>query len=156
MTRRRKAILKFAKLNAFHVSMIPYFLEKLKSMPMATATARQHPASLWVSHGRLNLHNHKNVPFFIAGHAGGALKGGLHIKAEKDTPLSNVMLSILQTLGCNDLKEFGRQRGRLDLKCSDLTPQRISFDAKEMRRFGDGKALARYRRAQNRRINQSS
>ena len=57
--------------------------------------------------GNPNQHNHKRVPFLIAGHAGGALKGGVHLKAANGTPLSNVMLSLLHRLGLDDVQAFG-------------------------------------------------
>jgi hypothetical protein len=55
------------------------------------------------------------VPFFIAGRAGGALKGGLHLKAPNDTPLANVMLGVLQALGFEDLERFGDSDGTFEL-----------------------------------------
>ena len=57
--------------------------------------------------GNPNQHNHKRVPFLVAGHAGGAIKGGTHLKARNGTPLSNVMLSLLHALGHDDLQSFG-------------------------------------------------
>ena len=65
--------------------------------------------------GDSNLHNHKRVPFFIAGRAGGAIPGGLHLKAPAGTPLANVMLSLLHALGVEDLGQFGDSTGRFDL-----------------------------------------
>jgi hypothetical protein len=61
--------------------------------------------------GNPNQHNHKRVPFLIAGHAGGRIKGGTHIKAKDRTPLSNVMLTLLHTLGHDDLRSFGDSEG---------------------------------------------
>ncbi len=57
--------------------------------------------------GDSNLHNHKRVPFLMAGRAGGAIKGGVHLKAPNGTPLANVMLSVLHALGLDDLERFG-------------------------------------------------
>ena len=65
--------------------------------------------------GDSNLHNHKTVPFLLAGHAGGALKGGLHVKAPDRTPLANAMLALLQTLGLDDVETFGDSTGTLTL-----------------------------------------
>lgn len=65
--------------------------------------------------GDSNLHNHKNVPFFLAGHAGGALTGGRHIKAPADTSLANVMLDVLHRLGMTDIDQFGDSDGALNL-----------------------------------------
>ena len=33
--------------------------------------------------GNSNVHNHKRCPLFLAGHGGGALKGGLHIEGRR-------------------------------------------------------------------------
>ena len=65
--------------------------------------------------GDSNLHNHKRVPFFIAGHAGGRLKGGVHIKAPNGTPLANAMLGVLHAMGVDDIAQFGDSEGPLDL-----------------------------------------
>lgn len=61
--------------------------------------------------GNPNQHNHKRVPFLVAGHAGGRLTGGVHLKAANGTPLSNVMLSLLHAVGMDDLKSFGDSEG---------------------------------------------
>ena len=65
--------------------------------------------------GDSNLHNHKRVPLFLAGHAGGALKGGLHLRAPDGTPVANVMLSVLHKLGLDDMSTFGDSTGEFDL-----------------------------------------
>jgi hypothetical protein len=62
-----------------------------------------------------NIHNHRRVPMFLAGHAGGRLKGGLHIKAPDGTPLANPMLTMLHMLGRDDISQFGDSTGELDL-----------------------------------------
>jgi hypothetical protein len=61
--------------------------------------------------GNPNQHNHKRVPFLVAGHGGGAIKGGTHIMARRATPLANVMLSLLHVLGHDDLISFGDSEG---------------------------------------------
>jgi hypothetical protein len=102
-------ILDFAKINTYHVSLIPYFLEQLKRMPDEDGgTLLDNTLLLYGSPmGDPNLHNHKRVPFFLAGRAGGALGGGRHLKAANGTPLADVMLSVLHLLGRDDIKEFG-------------------------------------------------
>ena len=51
----------------------------------------------------------------MAGHAGGALAGGRHLKAANGTPLANVMLSALHKLGVDDISSFGDSEGTIDL-----------------------------------------
>ena len=102
----------FAKINAYHVSMLPYFLKRLNETPDGNGTLLDNTAVLYGSPmGNPNQHNHKRVPFLIAGHAGGALKGGVHLKARNGTPLSNVMLSLLHSIGLDDLTSFGDSEG---------------------------------------------
>ena len=102
----------FAKINAYHVSLLTHLLAQLKETPDGDGTMLDNALVIYGSPmGNPNQHNHKRVPFLIAGHAGGAIKGGTHLRAKNGTPLSNVMLSVLQTLGHEDLKSFGDSEG---------------------------------------------
>jgi len=60
------------------------------------------------------------VPMFLAGHAGGALKGNMHVKAADGTPLANAMLSVANKLGLA-LPAFGDSTGELDLNAAAAT-----------------------------------
>src|SRR5262252_9630398 len=97
--------------------MALYFLDKLKKMSEGEESLLDNTLLIYGSPmGDSNLHNHKRVPFFIAGRAGGALKGGLHLKAPNGTPLANVMLSVLHALGLDDVERFGdSEAGAFDL-----------------------------------------
>ena len=110
---RPERVLEFAKINEYHVrSTLPYFLKQLQDTPDGDGTMLDNAVIMYGSPmGNPNQHNHKRVPFLIAGHAGGAIKGGVHLKAKNATPLSNVMLSLLHTLGHDDLKSFGDSEG---------------------------------------------
>jgi hypothetical protein len=102
----------FAKINEYHVSLLPYLLRQLKETPEGDGTMLDNSLVIYGSPmGNPNQHNHKRVPFLVAGHAGGAIKGGTHIKAKNGTPLSNVMLSLLQSIGHHDLQSFGDSEG---------------------------------------------
>ncbi|MFN7930819.1 MAG: hypothetical protein U0Y68_23420 [Blastocatellia bacterium] len=91
-------------------------MEKLKETPDGDGNLLDNTLLLYGSPmGDPNLHNHKRVPFFLAGHAGGALKGGLHLRAARGTSLANVMLSVLHALGLNDLTRFGDSEAAFDL-----------------------------------------
>jgi len=113
---REERIIDFAKINTYHVSMIPYFLEKLKNTRDGDGNLLDSTLLIYGSPmGDSNLHNHKRVPLFLAGHAGGALKGGLHLRAPDGTPVANVMLSVLHKLGLDDMSTFGDSTGEFDL-----------------------------------------
>jgi hypothetical protein len=105
----------FAKINTYHVSLIPYFLEKLASLKDEDGSLLDNTLLLYGSPmGDSNQHNHKRVPFFLVGRAGGRLPGGLHLKAANQTPLANVMLSVLHTLGVK-VEKFGDSERPFDL-----------------------------------------
>ena len=113
---REERIVDFQTINTYHVSMVPYFLEKLKNTPEGDSNLLENTLVMYGSPmGDSNLHNHKRVPFFLAGHAGGALKGGLHVRAADGTPLANTMLSVLHKIGLDDVSSFGDSTAEMDL-----------------------------------------
>ena len=110
---REDRILDFAKINKYHVSMVPYLLEKLKNTQDGDGNLLDNSLVIYGSPmADSNIHNHKRAPLFVAGHAGGRLKGGVHIKAPDGTPMANSMLTMLHVLGCEDLQQLRRQHGR--------------------------------------------
>jgi hypothetical protein len=109
-------VLQFAQINKYHVSLVPYFLEKLKSIQEGDGNLLDRTLVMYGSPmGNSNTHNHKRCPLFLAGHANGMLKGNLHVKAADGTPMANAMLTILHGLGLDDLKSFGDSTGAMDL-----------------------------------------
>ena len=78
--------------------------------------------------GNSNVHNHKRCPLFLAGHAGGALKGNMHIKAADGTPMANAMLGALRGVGL-ELDTFGDSSAVMDLE------QGAGIDGGVMRRI---------------------
>jgi hypothetical protein len=114
---KEERILDFAKINKYHVSLVPYFLEKLKNTPDGDGNLLDNSLVLYGSPmGDSNVHNHKRVPLFLAGHAGGTLKGNLHVKAADGTPMANAMLTVAHTLGLDEVTAFGDSTSEIDLK----------------------------------------
>ncbi len=112
---REERILDFKRINDYHVSMVPYFLEKLRNTPDGDGTLLDNTMIIFGSPmGNSNVHNHKRCPLFLAGHAGGRLKGGLHLKAPDGTPMANVFLTLLNDLGV-ELDAFGDSTATFDL-----------------------------------------
>jgi hypothetical protein len=106
-------VAEFAKLNRYHVSLIPYFLEKLKSTPDGDGNLLDHSIVMYGSPmGDGNVHNHKRVPVFLAGHGGGRLKGNRHVRCADSTPMANIYLTLLHKLGVN-VERFGDSTGEV-------------------------------------------
>jgi hypothetical protein len=105
-------IRQFAEVNKYHVSMLPYFLEKLKSTMEGDASLLDKTLIVYGSPmANGNNHNHRNCPLILLGRGGGVLEGGVHLKAEDDTPMANVMLSLMHELGMDDMQSFGDSTG---------------------------------------------
>jgi hypothetical protein len=112
---REDRILDLAKINRYHVGLVPYFLKKLKETPDGDSNLLENSLLIYGSPmGNSNVHNHKRCPLFLAGHAGGALKGNLHIKAADGTPMANAMLGALRGVGL-ELETFGDSNAVMDL-----------------------------------------
>src|SRR3954469_24881077 len=112
---REDRITDFAKINRYHVGLIPYLLEKLKQMPDEDGSVLDNSLIVYGSPmGNPNVHNHKRCPLVFAGHAGGRLKGNIHLVAPDGTPMANAMLAGLQSLGVG-IDTFGDSTRALDL-----------------------------------------
>jgi hypothetical protein len=107
-------IARMAKINAFHVSLFAYFLEKLKATPEGDGSLLDHTVYLYGSGmGNPNVHDHKNLPILVAGGGAGAVKGGRHIKYAEQTPLANLHLTLLEKVGVR-MDAFADSKGKVD------------------------------------------
>ena len=104
-----------AKINAFHVSLFAYFLEKLKGTPEGDGTLLDHSLILFGSNmGNSNQHVHYDVPHVLVGGAGGKLKGGRHLAyPSKTVPTGNLLLSVLDRFDIHQ-DSIGDSTGRLE------------------------------------------
>ena len=117
---REERVKEFAKINKYHVSMLPYFLEKLQNTMDGDTTLLDETLIIYGSPmADSNLHNHRRCPLILLGGAGGQLDGGLHIRAKDDTPMANVMLSLMHRLGMDDLESFGDSNGEFSFAASN-------------------------------------
>ena len=106
---------RFPLLNRYHVTLLAYFLEKLGKTPDGDGSLLEHSMVLYgsgMSDG--NQHNHTDLPVIVAGGASGRLKGGRHIVNPQNTPMSNLLVSMLRTLDVQADK-FGDSTGAVDL-----------------------------------------
>jgi hypothetical protein len=113
---REANVLEFFKINKYHVSMLPYFFEKLREVEEGEGNMLDKTMIIYGSPmADGNLHNHRRAPLLVAGGANGKLDGNLHLKAPDGTPMANAMLSMLHTLGHDDMDTFGDSTGALPL-----------------------------------------
>lgn len=105
---------KLAKINAFHVSLFSYYLEKLDSMSDGDGSLLDHSTLVCGSGmGNPDVHDHANLPIVVAGGSGGRLKGGQHVKYNEPMPLANLHLTLLDKVGVK-LDSFADSNGRIE------------------------------------------
>ena len=103
-----------AKINQFHVSLFAHFLEQLASVPEADGTLLDNSLYLYGSGmGNPNVHSHVNLPIVVAGGGAGTVRGGRHIKYAEPTPMANLHLTLLDSVGV-PLESFADSTGTID------------------------------------------
>ncbi len=105
---------KIAKINNFHATQFAYFLQKLKSIPEGEGTLLDNCMIVYgggISDG--NAHNHDNLPILLAGRGGGTLRPGRHVRFDRETPMTNLYLSMLDRLGV-PAERVGDSTGKLE------------------------------------------
>ena len=113
---REERVLEFAKINEYHISMLPYFVERLQQTMDGDASLLDKTMIVYGSAmADSNLHNHIRCPLFLLGRGNGVHAGGEHIRAQPGTPMANVMLSMLHKLGVEDVENFGNSTGTFQL-----------------------------------------
>ena len=111
-----KGVKEFFLINKYHVSMLPYFLDRLKSVQEGESSLLDKTLIVYGSPmGDSNLHNHRRCPLILLGGANGKLEGNAHIRAPDGTPMANALLTVAHTLGMEDLRTFGDSTGSLSV-----------------------------------------
>jgi hypothetical protein len=111
----RKNMDQFAVLNRYHVNTLAYFFDKLKKTPDGDGNLLDHSLILYgstLSDG--NEHNHDPLPVLLVGGASGQIKGGRHLRTAAHTPMSNLLLSVLDKFGVHETK-FGDSTGKVEI-----------------------------------------
>jgi len=106
---------KHAKINTYHVTLLAGFLEKLRNTPDGDGNLLDHSMILYgsgMSNG--NVHSHDILPAVIAGGTAGRLKGNRHVKVPLMTPLSNVLVSLIDKAGVST-EHLGDSTGRVEI-----------------------------------------
>src|SRR5215510_1692038 len=94
-TNNPEKLAKLAKINAYHVSLFAYFVEKLRSTPDGDGSLLDHTMYLLGSGmGNPDVHDHRNLPIVVVGG-----RVGRHIKYAQPTPLANLHLTLMEKVG---------------------------------------------------------
>ncbi|HEV3330295.1 MAG TPA: DUF1552 domain-containing protein [Bryobacteraceae bacterium] len=106
-------VAKTAKINAYHVKMFAYLLEKLRDTRDGDGALLDHMTMIYgAGIADSNAHAVTNIPFLLAGGGAGSLKGGRHTNL-KGVPLANLHLTLMDQFGVN-WDRIGDSTGRVE------------------------------------------
>ncbi len=104
-----------SKINTYHVVLFAEFVEKMRSTPDGDGSLLDHSLLLYgAGMSNSNAHAAINLPVMLVGGAGGGLKGGRHITYPEDTPMANLLMAIMDSLGV-PMDQVGDSNGMLDV-----------------------------------------
>ena len=103
-----------AAINRFHMDRFKYFLDRLSATPDGDGRLIDHCMVVYgsgISDG--DRHNHDDLPILLAGHGGGRIDAGRHVRYENGTPLCNLYLWMMHQMGAK-AERFGDSTGLLE------------------------------------------
>jgi hypothetical protein len=110
---RGDKIEKLVKIQNYHLSLFAKFLAKLQATPDGDGSVLDHSVLLYGSNmSNSNAHNHFPLPNLLIGGAQGRMKGGRHLKYDDHTPMTNLLVTMLDKVGV-ELESLGDSNGRL-------------------------------------------
>ena len=110
-----EAKMKFARMNAYHMSVLAHFLSKLKSTADGDGNLLDHSLVMFgstMSNG--DIHDHSPLPIVVVGGASGRLSAGRHLRYPAHTPLANLLLTVLHKVDI-PMKSFGDSTGAIEI-----------------------------------------
>ncbi len=104
---------KVTQINTYHVQQFAGWIEKMKNAKEGDSNVLENSMIVYgagLSDG--NRHTHEDLPTLIAGNAGGYIKSGRRVVARRETPMSNLFLTMMDRMGVQ-VDHFGDATGRL-------------------------------------------
>jgi hypothetical protein len=104
---------KVMKIDQLHVQTLAYLLDRMKNTPDGDGNLLDHSMILFgssISDG--NAHTHHDLPLVLVGGANGKVKGGRHVRYAPETPMNNLLLSMLDKANV-PAEQLGDSTGKL-------------------------------------------
>jgi hypothetical protein len=112
-------IAKVIQINTLHTKMLAYYLDKLRSTPDGDGSLLDHTLIMYgAALSDANLHLYTDLPILLVGGGVNGIKGGQHIKYPARTPLTNLLVTMLDKAGVPKAEKIGDSTGKLDLVAS--------------------------------------
>jgi hypothetical protein len=107
-------IAKAQKVEEHRTKSFAYLLKRMSETPDGDGSLLDHTLLLYgagICDG--NTHDHDDLPVVMAGGQSVGIKGGQHLRSKKGTPLTNLLLTMLDKAGVR-AEKIGDSTGKLD------------------------------------------
>jgi hypothetical protein len=105
---------KVTKINTYHAQLFAHFLARLKATPDVDGTLLDNTVIVYgsaIADG--DKHTHEDLPVLLAGRGAGRVRPGRHLVYPRDTPLTNLYMTLLEDVGVR-METIGDSTGKLD------------------------------------------
>jgi len=107
-------IAKTQKIDEYHVKSFAYLVKRLSETQDGDGTLLDHTMLLYGSSIRDgNVHDHHDLPLVLVGGKSAEIKGGRHITYKPETPMTNLLLTMLDKSGV-PAETLGDSTGKAD------------------------------------------
>jgi hypothetical protein len=107
---------KSTKINVLHTKMLSYYLSQLRATSDGDGSLLDHSMILYGgSLSDSNLHLYTNLSLLLVAGGVGGIKGGQHVRYPNRTPMTNLLLTMLDKANVPHVDSLGDSTGRVDL-----------------------------------------
>lgn len=109
------ALAKLTKIQTYHMSFFAEFIARLQATADGDATLLDRSMIVYgAGISDSNRHVHENLPVVVVGKSNGKLTPGRHIDFQRDTPVTNLHLALLDRIGVRP-ERLGDSTGALEI-----------------------------------------
>src|SRR3984893_11103190 len=115
----QEKIAKVIQINTLHTKMLAYYLDKLRDTSDGDGSLLDHSLIMYgASLSEPNLHRYDDLPILLVAGGVNGIKGGQHLKYPQRTPLTNLLVTMLDKAGVARVERLGDSTGKLELAAS--------------------------------------
>jgi hypothetical protein len=108
---------KTTKINTFHVKQLAYYIDRLANTKDGDGGSLLDNSMILygAALSDANLHLYTDLPLVLTAGKNTGIKGGVHVRYPKRTPMTNLLLTMLDKAGVDGVESLGDSKGRLAL-----------------------------------------
>jgi hypothetical protein len=102
---RAEKMEKNVRIQTYNIGLFKHFVDRLANTPDGDGSLLDHTVLIYGSNmSNSNAHDHFPLPNLVVGGGAGSLKGHRHLKYPDHTPMTNLLVSVLNKVGVREEK----------------------------------------------------